>query len=50
MREQFMRIAMARLRRSYPFIPQRIAIAARMYRDWVDRKPLLDKEDIESIG
>jgi hypothetical protein len=49
MKEQFMRIALARLRKDFPFHPQRIAIAAKMYRDWLDRKPILDKQDIESI-
>jgi hypothetical protein len=31
MREQFMRIAMARLRKSYPFKLQRRAVAAKMW-------------------
>lgn len=50
MRDQFMRIALARLRESVPFYPQRVALAAKMYRDWLDRKPLLDKDDIISIS
>jgi hypothetical protein len=33
-----MRIAMARLRKDYPFKPQRRAIAAYMYREWLDKK------------
>lgn len=32
--EQFVRIALARIRKYYPFYPQRIAIAAQMYRKW----------------
>ena len=36
-REQFMRIANARLRSIYRFMPQRIAVAARMYRDHIER-------------
>lgn len=35
---QFMRIANARLRESYPFAPQRSAMAARMYVEWLKRK------------
>jgi len=38
MREQFMRIAMARLRSEYKFYPQRLAVAAHMYRVWLDKK------------
>ena len=38
MRDQFMRIAMAKLRKGYPFKPQRIAVAANMYRRWLDRQ------------
>jgi len=38
MKEQFIRIAMARLRKDYPFYPQRIAVAANMYRRWLDRQ------------
>ena len=37
MREQFMRIAMARLRRAYPFKPQRRAVAARMWVEHLER-------------
>ena len=36
--EQFMRIAMARLRGEYKFAPQRRAVAARMYTKWLNRK------------
>ncbi len=50
MREQFLRIAMARLRSIYKFKPQRMAVAARMYREWLDRKPILNKEDIADIS
>ena len=35
---QFMRIAMAQLRATYPFTPQRSAVAARMYVEWLKRK------------
>jgi len=35
--EQFMRIAMARLKSDYRFAPQRRAIAARMYTKWLNR-------------
>jgi hypothetical protein len=45
-----MRIALARLRKHYPFYPQRIAVAARMYRDWLDKQSLLSKDDIDSIN
>lgn len=38
MREQFMRIALARLKSIYPFYPQRLAVAANMYRRWLDRQ------------
>jgi hypothetical protein len=38
MREQFMRIAMARLRSDYPFRLQRIAVAAKMWSRFVERK------------
>jgi hypothetical protein len=36
--DQFMRIALARLQKDYRFFPQRVAVAARMYRKWIDRK------------
>jgi hypothetical protein len=36
--EQFMRIAMARLKEKYPFIPQRNAVAAKMYTRFLERK------------
>jgi hypothetical protein len=35
---QFIRIAMARIKKQYPFYPQRLAMAANMYRHWLDRK------------
>jgi hypothetical protein len=38
LREQFMRIATARLKSDYPFLPQRIAVAASMYRRWYERQ------------
>jgi hypothetical protein len=37
-REQFMRIAMARLKSVYYFKPQRLAIAAKMYTRYIERK------------
>ena len=37
-RDQFMRICMARLKKVYPFYPQRLARAAHMYRLWLDRQ------------
>ena len=40
MQDQFMRIAMARLRLAYPFKPQRRAVAARMYVRYLDRKAM----------
>jgi hypothetical protein len=36
--EQFMRIAMARLQSTYKFKPQRVAVAAKMYSKWKNRK------------
>jgi hypothetical protein len=36
-RKNFMRIAMARLAKDYPFKPQRMALAANMYRRWLER-------------
>ena len=38
MREQFMRIAMARLRSTYRFKPQRRAVAAKMWVRYLERK------------
>lgn len=37
-RAQFIRIAMARLNSLYIFRPQRLAVAARMYRKYLERK------------
>ena len=37
-RENFVRIAMAIIKRDYPFRPQRLAIASKMYSRWVQRK------------
>lgn len=36
--EAFTRIAQARIRSIYCFPPQRKAIAARMYREWLEKK------------
>jgi hypothetical protein len=44
MREQFMRIAMAQLRSTYPFKPQRRAVAARMWVKFLERQELKKKE------
>jgi hypothetical protein len=38
LQEQFIRIAMARLKPNYRFKPQRSAMAAHMYRRWLDRQ------------
>jgi hypothetical protein len=43
-RDQFMRIAMARLRSEYKFYPQRIAVAASMWKRFYDKK-YNDKKD-----
>ena len=37
-RDQFTRIARARLASRYKFKPQRMAIAAKMFREWNERK------------
>ena len=37
-RDQFMRIAMAQLRKNYPFYPQRIAYAAGMWKEITTKK------------
>ena len=37
-RENFVRIAMAQIKCRYPFRPQRLAIASKMYRRWIERK------------
>ena len=37
-RENFVRIAMAILKKDYAFKPQRLAIASKMYSRWVQRK------------
>ena len=37
-RKAFMRIDMARLAKDYPFKPQRMAVAANMYRRWIERQ------------
>lgn len=36
--DQFLRIAEARLKKNYKFKPQRKALAAHMYRRWLDRQ------------
>ncbi len=37
-RENFVRIAMAILKRDYPFRAQRLAVASKMYRRWIEKK------------
>ena len=37
MRDQFIRIALAKLKKTYKFYPQRLAVAAKMYRKWIER-------------
>ena len=43
MRDQFIRIALAKLKKTYKFYPQRLAVAAKMYRKWIDRKNIKKK-------
>lgn len=45
-RDQFMRIAMAVLKRKFPFRPQRMAYAAKMWTRYVE-KNLLNFKDLE---
>ena len=39
-RDNFVRIAMAIIKRDYPFRPQRLAVACKMYSRWVQRKQI----------
>lgn len=39
-RDNFVRIAMAIIKRDYPFGPQRRAVASKMYSRWVQRKQI----------
>ena len=39
-RENFVRIAMAIIKKTYPYKPQRLAIASKMYTRWLDRKKM----------
>ncbi len=48
MREQFVRIAMARLRSIYPFKPQRSAVAARMWVTYLERSAAKQWNDYTS--
>lgn len=55
MKEQFMRIAMARLRSVYPFKPQRRAVAAKMWvrfveRNDMDKKIIAWREEEDSLN
>jgi hypothetical protein len=49
MREQFMRIAMARLRSTYPFKPQRQAVAARMWVQHLERMRESEREKLRQV-
>jgi len=40
-RDNFVRIAMAIIKRDYPFRPQRMAVASKMYSRWVQRKQII---------
>ena len=42
-RDQFIRIAMAKLKPGYKFYPQRLAVAASMYTRWLERSVYGDK-------
>lgn len=37
-RDQFMRIAMAQLKSKYAFYPQRLAVAAKMWKAWYEKQ------------
>lgn len=55
MKDQFMRIAMARLRSVYPFKPQRQAVAAKMWvrfveRNDMDKKIIAWREDEDALN
>ncbi len=39
-RDNFVRIAMAIIKRDYPFRPQRKAVASKMYSRWIQRKQI----------
>ena len=47
-RENFVRIAMARLRKLYPYTRQRLAVAGKMYSRWLDKKKS-KSDDLESL-
>ena len=49
MREQFMSIAMARLRSTYPFKPQRRAVAARMWVEHLERMREWEREKMRQV-
>ncbi len=48
-RDQFMRIAMARLYTNYPFEPQRVAVASKMYSRWIERKDEIRKAEVKRL-
>tara|TARA_B110000444_G_C18570398_1_gene469091 strand:- start:294 stop:497 length:204 start_codon:yes stop_codon:yes gene_type:complete len=43
-REQFIRVAMARLRKRYSYEPQCRAIASKMYVRWLEKKRKISKK------
>lgn len=43
-REQFMRLAMATLKKRYPFKPQRCAVAAKMWTKYINKYDFNFKE------
>ena len=43
-RERFIRLAKALIARRYPYIPQRRAIAAKMYSNWIKRNARIKEE------
>ena len=45
-REQFIRIAMARLQKRYSYEPQCRAIASKMYVRWLERKRKISKRAV----
>ena len=47
-RDNFVRIAMAIIKRDYPFRPQRMAVASKMYSKWVQRKQTRGKKNTSS--
>lgn len=49
-RENFVRIAMAIIKKDYAFRPQRLAIASKMYSRWIERnKMVIDVRSNKSL-